>query len=317
MSAPRLNDSDLRLLRVLDALLETTSVKRAAELLDITPSAVSHSLRELRLRLGDPLLVRDGADMRPTPRATALQGSLRLGLEELRRVLRQETTFEPESSHRCFTLACPDYPLFTFLPALVGRLRTDAPRLDVRLFPLRPAAPALLASGELDLVLAGAEVEQVILMGNDLVRTRIVSEPFYSVLRAGHPALHPGRLDLDGFLSAPHILVSTAGGDRGVVDTALAEFDRERRVMLTVPSFAAALNFIKGSDLIATIPQAIAQRAVSDPELAIAVPPLPLPRSDAYLWWHRRFHSDPGHIWWREALLVAASARDPGPIEVA
>jgi DNA-binding transcriptional LysR family regulator len=303
MSSRHISERDLRLFLVLDALLDQRSVTRAASALGLTQSAVSHSLRALRTRFDDPLLVRIGNMMSPTPRALALRPGLSLGLAELERVIGRETAFDPAHSTRCFTLATPDHPQFTVLPDLIGRFRREAPGLDVRVRSIGPGLADDLASGKLDLVLAGAEVEHQLALDGELMRARVISEPFRCVLRRGHPALDAG-LDLDSYAALPHLLVSTTGDSRGIVDAALETLGRRRRVALTVPSFPAAIWMVAASDLIATLPKAITDRAARH-EIEVRDVPLALPSSDAYLWWHPRFQHDPGHAWWRQTLTGA------------
>jgi len=312
MSSRHVSERDLRLFLVLDALLDHRSVTQAASALGLTQSAVSHSLRALRMRFGDPLLVRVGHTLCPTPRALALRPSLSLGLSELERVLGREPTFDPAHSTRCFTLATPDYPQFTVLPELFGRMRREAPGLDFQVRPIGQGLAEDLASGSLDVVLAGAEVEQQLALDRALMRVRVISEPFRCVVRRGHPAL-ASPLDLDVYTTLPHVLVSTGGDRTGIVDTALAAVGRRRRVAMTVPSFPAAIWMVAASDLIATLPKAITDRA-SRHDVEVREPPILLPPSDAYLWWHPRFQHDPGHGWWRQTLSDAlAVLRSQGP----
>lgn len=295
-----MSEQDLRLFRVLDAVLEERSVTRAAVRLGTTQTAVSHSLAELRVRLGDPLLVRVGNGMQPTPFALTMQADLRLGLATLERLLRHEPSFDLATSTRSFSLATADHPQFTMLPELIGRLRQAAPGVNIRIRPLGPGLPDDLASGRLDLVLAGAEVEQTLDLDREPMRTRVIAEPFCCLLRRGHPAL-ARPLDLDTYVALPHVLVSTASGETGIVDVALAALGRRRRVAVTVPSFPAAAYIVAASDLIATLPHAVVKRA-ERLDVEVRWPPLDLPQSEAYLWWHPRFQHDPGHAWWRQTL---------------
>ena len=301
-----LTELDLRLLRVMDALLETNSVQRAAERLFVTPSAISHSLRALRDRFADPLFVRVGAGLQPTPLAEAMRPSLRLGLAELERVLRQEVGFDPARSTRTFTLACPDLPLFTILPDLVACARRNWPNLDFRISALRANLSGELASGQLDLVLAGAEVEGAMQLDRELMRSRIIAEQLVCVLAHDHPALVEGNeLTVERYLAWPHVLVSTGGGATGIVDAALREQGLGRRVALTVPSFAAAMLIATQSDLIATVPPSIAERAATLFGAVLRRAPIELPIAAAYLWWHPRFQYDTAHVWWRSQLMEA------------
>lgn len=311
MKTSHVTAHDLRLFLTLDALLTEGGVTAAARRLGVTQSAVSHALRDLRHRLGDPVLVRSGNRLVPTPLVQSLLPSLRLGLTELARVLNPEQEFIPAHSTRTFTLATPDHPQFTVLPALIGRLRRDAPGVDVRIHPLGPGLREALAAGRLDAVLAGAEVEANLSLDQEVMRTRIISEPFCCVMRHDHPAA-AGSFDLKAYLAHPHVLVSTAGGDRGIVDGVLAGIGLRRRVAVTVPSFPAAVWIAAASDLIATLPRAVVKKALPGLEgqnrVVVRGPPLTLPTSDAYLWWHPRFQHDPGHVWWRETLIAAFAA---------
>ncbi len=303
MSGTHVSERDLRLFLVLDAVLAERSVTRAASRLGVTQSAVSHSLRELRARLGDPLLVRTGNGLEPTPLAQSLRPDLRLGLDALERLLRHEPRFDPATSTRSFSLATPDHPQFTMIPEFIGQLRRTAPGVNVRIRAIGPGLPEELASGRLDLVLAGAEVEHTLALDREAMRTRVIDEPFCCLLRRGHPALMR-QLDLQAYVALPHVLVSTTGGETGIVDRALAAQGLHRRVAVTVPSFPAAAYIVASSDLIATLPRAVAERA-RRLDVEIMPPPLELDRSVAYLWWHPRFQHDPGHAWWRHALAEA------------
>jgi DNA-binding transcriptional LysR family regulator len=301
MSNSHLTDADLRLLRVLDAVLETGDIGRAALQLNVTRSAVSHSLKALRKRLDDPLLVRTREGMQPTPHALALRTSLRSGLASLQSVLNAEAGFDPATSRRRFSFASPDYMLYTRLPQLIGILRREAPGLDIRLRPLGSGLPEMLSSGELDLVLAGEGVEAMLGLDRGLMRMRVVREPFCCITRADHPAAANGALDLACFAELTHALVTTAPtGEHGTIDDQLALYGCSRRIGLTVPSFPAAVAFIAASDLIATVPRLVALRArESGWPIAVLQPPIPVPDAAGYAWWHARFQDDPAHIWWR------------------
>jgi DNA-binding transcriptional LysR family regulator len=193
----------------------------------------------------------------------------------------------------------------------VGELRQTAPGIDIRLFPVGPGLPEQLASGKLDAVIAGAEVEAAFALDREVMRSLIIREGFACVMRRTHPAARGGTLSLEDYLAYAHVMVSTAGGDRGIVDEVLAKSELQRRVAVTSPSFMAAAWFTSTSDLIATLPAAIARDATRYADVVVFEPPLVLPNSTAYLWWHPRMQHDSGHAWWRATLLDAfASHRD-------
>jgi DNA-binding transcriptional LysR family regulator len=303
MNRAHVTERDLRLLLVLDAVLAEGSVTRAAVRLGVTQSAVSHSLRSLRTRLGDPLFVRAGNNLEPTPLAASLRPDLRLGLDALERLLRHQASFDPATSTRSFSLATPDHPQFTMLPELVGAIRQTAPGVNLRIRAIGPGLPDELARGQLDLVLAGAEVEHTLELDRAVMRMRVIHEPFRCLLRHGHPCL-TWPFSLGTYVALPHVLVSTAGGETGIVDNVLAGMGLQRRIAVTVPSFPAAAYIAASSDLVATLPRGVAERAARL-GLEVRPPPLDLPWSSAYLWWHPRFQNDPGHMWWRQTLSDA------------
>lgn len=312
MKRMHLTETNLKLFLVLDAVMAERSVTRAAARLGVTQPAVSHALNRLRALYRDPLLVRDRDGMVPTPLAIDLIAPLRLGLAELERVLNRDVGFDPASSTRVFSLATVDYPEITGLPALLARLREEAPGVDMRVRPIGAGLAEALAAGQLDTVLAGGEVEQILALDRGLMRSLICSEPFVCIVRKGHPAVAgKKRLDLETYLGLPHALVSTAGRDSGMIDAALAKKKRQRRIAATVAHFVGAPHLVASSDLVATVPRAIAEYGARTLPIEIHAPPLDLPRGDAYLWWHQRFHNDPGHRWWRKALLDAFAPYRP------
>ncbi|WP_420138321.1 LysR family transcriptional regulator [Sphingomonas sp.] len=301
----KVNDSELRLLRVLDAVLETNDVSRASELLAVTPSAVSHSLRLLRERFSDPLLVRTRGKLEPTPLANALQPALRQSLTQLAVLLQTEADYDPASSSRQFSLAAPDYYLFMMLPPVVADIRRSAPSVDLRFRPVGLDVFEQLASGELDLVLAGSELETVLGLNRELMRSRVISEPYYCVMRSDHPAAQAPELTLEAYLEAPHVMVSLAGETVDAVDTALEGVGARRRIGAAVPSFMAAAWYATESDMIATLPKTVAARAAERAGGVIRRPPIDLPFSTAHIWWHPRYQHDAGHVWWRRRLIDA------------
>lgn len=299
-----MNETALRLLVVLEVLVAERSVTRAAERLGLTQPAVSHALRQLRQMFGDDLLVRDRSGMVPTPLALDLLPGLRSGLSELERVLNRDTTFDPASSRRIFTMATVDYPQIVGLPALIARLRNESPGIDVRVRGIQPGIAEMLATGWLDVVLAGGETERELALDKGLMRTTVFDEPLVCILRHGHPALD-GPLTLDAYAALDHILVSTAGGDRGMVDGVLDRERRTRRVAVTVSQFVGAPPLVAASDLVATVPRGLAEYFSAFLPITMREPPIALPRGRGHLWWHQRYQNDPGHRWWRTALCDA------------
>ncbi len=305
MNKRHISGTDIRLFLTLDAMLAERSVSRAATRLGLTQSAVSHALQRLRDLYGDPLFVRSSDGMAPTPLALDLAAPLRAGLSELERALNREIRFDPASSQRQFSVATVDHPLLTGMDRVMQRLQSETPGINVRIRPIGAGLAAELGAGSLDTVIAGGEVEQQLALDRGLMRSLIVSEDFVCILRGGHPMAATKRLAMDVFLAQSHLMISTGGRDTGVVDDALGKLGQRRRLALTVPHFVGAPVIVAASDLIATVPRSIGEWGQQQFGLQLLQPPLRLPRAEAFLWWHQRFHNDPAHRWWRKMLLDA------------
>lgn len=306
MADARLGAMNLNLLAALDALLAEGSVTRAAARMGVTQSAMSHSLRQLREVLGDPLLVRGPSGMTPTARAEALREPVRRGLLELSRAL-SGGEFDPASARRTFTLSCGDFFAVLLLPPLLDVLRREAPGVDVAVRPADGAREAdLLEAGETDAVVAVAMADRATLR-----RSRLFTETFACVVREGHPEVGDA-LSLEVFVRLSHALISPRGSGPTFVDEALAERGLARRIALRVPYFLAAPPIIAASDLVLTAPRRIAELFARTYPLRILPPPLPLSGFGVHLVWHERDDADPAHRWLRRALARASEAAASG-----
>ncbi|MGC1301226.1 MAG: LysR family transcriptional regulator [Caulobacteraceae bacterium] len=297
-----MTDVELRLLRVLDTLLETKSVTQAAARLGVTPSAVSHSLRELRRVMGDPLFVRSGSSLRPTAFATAVRPALRAALVSLRHVLHGVPGFDLSTSRRVFSIVMPDHLVASVLAPILGEMGQDAPNARVRLWPLGPETHHALASGELDLVLTAGHSERFLSLDRGMMRVRLRTSRFVCIVRKGHPVLGGGKWDLETYSSLPHVFVSLSGASRGVIDDAVEELGHARRIALTLAGDASVTTVVAATDLVATVPEEFARTHAKSERVAVLDPPFDLPPVEIYLWWHTRFQHDPAHIWWRTQI---------------
>jgi DNA-binding transcriptional LysR family regulator len=313
VNSNQLTDLDLRLLRVMAALLDTGGVKRAAEALGVTPSAVSHSLSALRTRTGDQLFVRCTGGLSPTPRALAMQPRLQRALVDLQMVLAEEAEFDPRTSTQQFSLAATDCVL-DHLPAAVASIRRVAPHVRMNLIGISGPLNERLASGEIDLAFSYGDAESYLALDRETMRVSAGVDRFVCLLRTDHPSIGEGTFDLDRYLGLSHVSVAYSDNARSVVNDSLEALGRERRVILTVSDARAAVRCVANSDLVATVPESLAGDAVSTGRLAALTPPFALPTADVYLWWHARVHNDPSHLWWRGMILkhLCQGASKPG-----
>ncbi|SDH02942.1 DNA-binding transcriptional regulator, LysR family [Pseudomonas benzenivorans] len=244
---------DLNLLRVLDALLREQNVSRAAERLALSQPAVSNALNRLRELLDDPLLVRVGRSMQPTPRAQALAAPIRAALQQIEQSLTAGEAFDPASSRQRFRIAVTDYVELICMPRLVELLSRQAPGIRLEIQHLSPSLPAeALDKGELDLVLGRFEKVPA-----RFSRRHWMSETLQLALRQGHPLVHDG-LDLATFLGLRHLWVH-GGQTRGMVDQWLGEQGLSRQILYTTPNYLQAAHIVAGSELAAVLPTQLAR----------------------------------------------------------
>lgn len=289
---------DLNLLVILEVLLRVRSVTGAAVEVGISQPAMSAALSRLRELVGDPLLVRGPRGMVPTPRALELQAPLTEILLQIRKTLRPPPPFDPRTSNRTFSLCTADYGELLVLPALMGRLATHAPGINMVVTPSLGASPwDRLAEGSLDLNLG---IETGAPAG--IYRVPLVREYFVSLVRAGHPR-GDAPLTLDEYVKLPHLLISPRGGSTGTVDPILAAMGLKRRIALQVPHFLVAPQVVARTDLILTLPARVATAVAASLNLVHLQPPIELPEFSLSLFWHERSHRDPAHSFLRTQIV--------------
>ena len=302
-----LHGIDLNLLVAFDALMQERSVTKAGIRIGRTQPAMSAALSRLRALFKDELLVRGPGGLQPTPRAVDLAGPLQQALAEIQKTLSFTQSFEPSASSLTFTLGLSDHPAFVLLPELMQRLAEIAPgiTLQVRNFSARDDAVEMLDSGEADVAIGVPSAAT----GRILTRP-LFEERFVCILRKGH-RLAGAPLDLEGFLSLGHLLVSPENDRFGHVDAELARRGLKRRLALTLPHMYAAPLLVAQSDMISTLMTGVVRASGRAAELTELEPPVELPTMAFVMSWHRRNDAHPAQRWFREtisALPVAAGA---------
>lgn len=241
---------DLNLLKALDALLETASVSRASERLNLSQPAVSAALARLRRHLDDPLLVRGGGvGMSRSPLADDLRPRVRRIIEEIEAAL-SGGSFEPESSTRVFRIVA-SAPAVCLVRNSLREIARMAPHATLDLLPMTGAVDAALASGKADLAIGSPwelrRCGELAWLGEETMRV---------VCRKRHPRLK-GALSLESYLSERHVLTSPHGRTGGFIDAALETLGHARKVAITAPDFASALSICASSDYLLTCPESV------------------------------------------------------------
>ena len=284
---------DLNLLVTLDVLLTEGSVARAARRLRLSPSAMSRALARLRQTTGDPLLVRAGRGLVPTPRALKLREDVGRIVREAEAALRPADQLDLARLQRTFTLRTSDGFVENFGPDLIARLHREAPDARLHFIVKSDKDSAALRSGDVDLEtgVVGEETDP------GLRTQALFRDRFIGVACKGH-ALSKGRVTAKRYAAARHVLVSRRGLDRGLADEALEPLGLTRKVAV---------------DLVAAVPEF--HTAALRSGLHNFLLPVPLPQITVSLIWHPRMDADPAHRWLRSCLreICAGVRGHPAP----
>ncbi|MBJ2218253.1 LysR family transcriptional regulator [Pseudomonas sp. MF7453] len=287
--------TDFNLLITLDVLLAEGSVARAAQRLRLSPSAMSRALARLRAATGDPLLVRAGRGLVPTPRALQLREQVSQLVQDAHAVLRPAHDLNMAEVLRTFTLRTSEEFVERFGPALLARIAREAPDVRLRFVNKSDKDSVLLRQGSVDLdigvVDAGASPE---LLTQALFRDRLVG-----VVRAGH-ALSHGPISAARFAQGQHVYVSRRGQERGQIDAALEAQGLVRQISTVVAGFNTAIALARDTDLIASVPQRYISASAQG--LHCFELPVTVPTFTVAMLWHPRQDADLAHRWLRACL---------------
>jgi DNA-binding transcriptional LysR family regulator len=305
------NSDDLRVrdLKVLSLILRERNLTRAAELLDTTQPSISKVLAKLREHFADPLLVRDGHVLRPTPRASEMAEPIRSLLATCDNLSTSAPSFDPRESERVFRLLVSDVGMILFLPSLMNRVSREGHKLGLHAVPLDSRHfESKLASGEADLALGAFPRAP-----RGLRRQRLYLSSYRSVVRRDHPQIAALRTR-SGFRAARHIMVMASDTGHGVHQIGQHALEAEiapENVLLRLSSFVAAAVVASRTDGVATVPANLASIFADQLDLTAFRPPIRLPPIEIAQYWHERNQGDAGHRWLRSTSfdLFAKSAR--------
>jgi DNA-binding transcriptional LysR family regulator len=295
---------DLNLLVIFDAMARKRSVIRTAESVGLSQPATSAALARLRTLFDDPLFVRAGAEMKPTPRALELAPVVQRVVETINTEILQQTGFDPSRAQRTFTILTPDIGEIAFFPGVLRRLRVEAPHVHLRAVSLpRKAAAEALESGVAELAVGFfPDLQKAGFFQQGLFRTSYACIACASHKQAGK------RMSMKEFLAANHVAVLPEGREH-TLDRVLEAKGHQRRVVLELSHFMSLLAILPGSDLIATVPDDIATALGRHIRLRTIDLPFKPPVIDVQQFWHCRMQRDPANIWLR-GLFHSVNRRD-------
>ncbi|HEX8865872.1 MAG TPA: LysR family transcriptional regulator [Lentzea sp.] len=287
---------DLNLLRVFDALIQDGSVTAAAERLHLSIPATSRALSRLRREMEDPILVRAGRGLAPTPFALRIAPRVRSLLDEAAALV-NDKDLDVAELRRTFTIRVGD----GVVTALVGAVAAEAPHVVLRFVAEGDESVEVLRDGTVDLDIgAGADSDA------DIRSEVLFAERMVGVVRVDHPLKRPTLQQLSRY---PHVSVSRRGRAHGPLDVALQAQGLQRHVGAVVPFYAAAATLVASTDYIGLIPHRLAE------EHSKVVRWFPihvdLPEVDVRMHWHARLDADPAQRWLRDVVRRTAKALAP------
>lgn len=303
-----LHELDLNLLVTFNQLLIERRVSKVADNLGVSQPAVSNSLAKLRRLFGDDLFLRTPKGMEPTPYAEQLAESVGYALAMIHSGINQRSSFDPANAQRAFTIGMTDIGEIYFLPALVERLKREAPRVTVST--VRNTAVNLrddLESGKVDLAMGLLPQLKA-----GFFQRRLFSQSYVCLMRRGH-RLDRKRISLADYAAAEHLVVVSAGTGHGKVDELLQRSGVERNVRLTVPHYVSVGHILQGSDLVATVPERLADRLLEPFGLVKVAHPAKLPDVAINVFWHAKYHRSPANRWLRGIVFELFGGAEAGP----
>ncbi|WP_179106891.1 LysR family transcriptional regulator [Variovorax sp. KK3] len=296
---------DVYLLRCLVALVAEGHVTRAAERMGMTQPAMSATLARLRVQFADPLLVRTDKGMVATPRARQLADRFQQALDLVDQAVADRADFEPATATERFRIAASETLGYLLMPSLIAHVRRLAPAVQLTLQPPDLARVRHdLEEGGIDLVVAFIRDAPPGLRFTPLLR-----QPMRVIAAAGHPEVQ-GRLTRAQYARYPHVFYALgrtgASTLESVVDEALEHAGMARTIGARVSSTLVSPGLVAQSDMLATLPERIAQHFAVVWQLQVLEPPLALEDVSTSMFWHERMHHNPAHRWLRQQFELIA-----------
>ncbi|NJP90681.1 LysR family transcriptional regulator [Nonomuraea sp. FMUSA5-5] len=293
------------LLIALDVLLEEGSVSAAARRLHLSEPAMSRTLGRIRAAMGDPVLVRSGRQMVPTPRALAVRGEVRALVEAARKVFTPPGELDPATLERRFVILASDVVITAVSVPLLTEVSRSAPGVRLHFVPEGHGDAQALRDGSADLEVTGMEDPAPEIRVEPLTEDRGIG-----VVRPGHPILDGGPVTAARFAAFEHVIATRRGRTAGPVDELLAGMGLARRVAGSLPTFGAMLLAVRESGLVGMTPERLTRPMYEALGLVTFAVPLELPPMTISMGWHPRYDADPAHAWLRERVREAL-ARHP------
>ncbi|WP_017651882.1 LysR family transcriptional regulator [Fortiea contorta] len=293
-----LSGVDLNLLVAFEVLFEERSVTVAAQRLYLGQPAMSATLGRLRTLFEDELFIRIGREMQPTAKALEIAPSISAALKQIRQMLESSQNFDPATAKNTFTIGSSDYTSYVIMPKLLEVCRQIAPGIDFRLIGFdKSCVGELLEQREIDFALGLFQEPP-----RQTMQIPLFTENFVGVCRRGHPIMSQETITPETFANLPHALFTLRRDDVGEIDKVLAEYNLQRRVMLTTPHILILPAIISSSDLVSAIPSRLVKPFACQDTLEIFELPV---KTDSWMisvLWSKLTNQEQSSIWLRQIL---------------
>ncbi len=301
MHETHVNNIDLNLLKALNALLETESVTKAAERANLSQPAMSRALNRLQHAIKDPLLVRSGRGMVLTPRGEALRIPVRDALAGVSVVFKPEV-FDPSRAQDRFRIMAPDYVAQLIMPKVLEQAFKIAPGIRVEMENLSASGISEMCEGKISLGFGVVDDGPVL---DNVASQALFEDCQVCLMRKGHPLLKDG-VSLEHFAATPQAMLSITGKGGGRIDEVLKKHGLTRTIALRITHFMTISSVIAPTDLIITVPEALAKQVMTSELELVSLPrELQTPPFSVSQIWHERFTKDPAHQWLRRLIKSA------------
>lgn len=306
MHEVNVKDIDLNLLKALDALLETGSVTKAADLVNLSQPAMSRALNRLQHAIKDPLLVRSGRGMVLTPRGEELRAPVSDALVQVSNVFKPNV-FDPSKAQDKFRIMAPDYLAHMIMPKVLAKVFNLAPGIQIEMENLSGKGIEEMCEGKISLGLGVVDDGPVL---ENVVSQALFRDRQVCLMRKGHPLVKSG-MSLESYAATPQALLSITGKGGGRIDSVLKEYGLTRTIALRITQFMAISSIIAPTDLIITVPEALAKQVIT-PDLKLVSLPEEIQRPSFTVSqiWHERFTKDAAHQWLRRMIKSAGRVLD-------
>lgn len=303
--------TDLNLLRVLLAIHDCGNVTAAAKRLGMSQPAASAALSRLRHSLGDPLFVRSGTAMEPTPRARSIVERTREVIATIDQEILPSPTFDPAESRDEVTFCLSEIGEVVFLPALFDRLRSKAPHVKIRCLSLGPKdLLEALREGKVDAALGYFPD----LDAPNIYQQRLFSHDLVCLIRQDH-RITDARMSLQDFCELEHLQVRDGSRSQEMYESFLAEQGIERKIVLQMSHYMSMAAIIERSDLVVVLPRTVANLYVRYSSVRLIEPPVEIPPYSLKHHWHARNQKDPRHLWLRKQVVELFGGSDSSRME--